>query len=573
MSTTPVIVVEHLHFTYRNRSTPALNDISLTIPAGQCVAIIGPSGAGKSTLCTLLAGFMPQFFRGEASGTVTVHGASPLQSAVIDMLAHVTIVLSQASTQISGVCFTVADEVGFGLQNLGLPADLIRQRVAEALALMEITHLAERSPFQLSGGQQQRVVIAAALAQRPPILILDEPTAQLDPPAVAQLGVTLRRLAAQGQTIIVAEHQLDWVAEYADRVCVLDQGRLVADGTPGDVLRNPDAPAGSPYALRVAQHLARHDMWAPQHPLALCANELVAGIVMPPVNTSPTRPLALTPDSTGPALLAIEQVSFQYPNGVAVLHGVSMTIRAGERVALLGKNGAGKSTLLRHFNGLLRPKCGQVRHHGHDIAKRAPGRASRCASIVFQDVRNQLFAATVAEEVAFGLKLLKLDHATITARVAQTLARCGIAEWADSHPYDIPAALRRLVATAAVMALESDILALDEPTAGMDEAAIAHLAHAINDIHTQGRSVVVVSHDLNFCAAYTDRVVLLKQGRIALDAQWSELGDTDMQLLAEEVGLPLGHACCAQRAIPTTSPAGQLLCSADALRYVGPHQQ
>ena len=195
MNTTPVIVIEQLRFTYHNRSTPALHDISMAIPAGQCVAIIGPAGAGKSTLCTLLAGF-----KGEASGSVTVNGAAPLQSPVIDMLAHVTIVLSQASTQISGVCFTVADEVGFGLQNLGIPADLIRQRVAEALTQMEISHLAERSPFQLSGGQQQRVVIAAALAQRPPILILDEPTAQLDPPAVAQLGATVRRLAANGQT-------------------------------------------------------------------------------------------------------------------------------------------------------------------------------------------------------------------------------------------------------------------------------------------------------------------------------------------------------------------------------------
>jgi energy-coupling factor transport system ATP-binding protein len=566
MSTTPVIAIEHLHFTYHNQSKPALHDISLTIPAGQCVAITGPAGAGKSTLCTLLAGFMPHFFKGEASGQVTVNGVSPLQSPVIDMLAHVTIVLSQANTQISGVCFTVADEVGFGLQNLGVPADVIRQRVAEALTLMEIAHLAERSPFQLSGGQQQRVVIAAALAQRPPILILDEPTAQLDPPAVAQLGATLRRLVRNGQTIIVAEHQLDWVAEFADRVCVLDHGRLVADGPPHDILRMPGTPAGRPYALRVAQHLAKHGMWQPHHPLAITVDELVTGIVPAPASPPHTRPLVPLTDTVGAPLLAIEQVSFTYPSGVAVLHGVSLTIRAGERVALLGKNGAGKSTLLRHFNGLLRPSSGHVRHHGHDIVKQAPGRASRCASIVFQDVRNQLFAATIADEVAFGLKLLKLDQATIERRVAETLAICGIATWADSHPYDIPVALRRLVATAAVMALESDMLALDEPTAGMDEAAIAYLAQAIHHVHDQGRSVVVVSHDLNFCAAYTDRVVLLKDGLIVLDAHWSELSNHQLQQLADEVGLPLGHACCAQLALPTTSPSGTILCDAVALR-------
>jgi energy-coupling factor transporter ATP-binding protein EcfA2 len=193
---------------------------------------------------------MPQFFRGTVSGTAAVDRVSPLKASVHALLPHVTVVLSQASTQISGVCDTVSGEVGFALQNLGYPVAEIRDRVTAALTTMEIAHLAERSPFQLSGGQQQRLVIAAALALNPPVLVFDEPTAQLDPPTVAALGITLRQLAATGKTIIVAEQHLDWVAAYADRVLVLNHGQVHADGPPAAIIGSADAALGRSYALR-----------------------------------------------------------------------------------------------------------------------------------------------------------------------------------------------------------------------------------------------------------------------------------------------------------------------------------
>ena len=425
--TTPIISVDQLSFNYRRQTKPAIANVSFALQSGSVTAIIGKAGAGKSTLCALLAGFMPQFFRGKTSGSLQVDGRDPLTSSIIEMLPHATMVTSQASTQISGVCFSVAEEVGFALQNLSFPVAEITQRVQRAMELMEITHLAERSPFQLSGGQQQRLVIAAALALSPPILILDEPTAQLDPPAVAALGVTLRNLAQAGQTIVVAEHHLDWVGAYADRVLVLRDGHLIADDVPRAILADESRADGRPYCVRLSHHAQHHGVWLADHPTAITPAELSAGI---------------------------------------------------------------------------------------DTA----------------------------------------------------LAICGLTALADIHPYDLPVAQRRLVATAAIMALESDLIALDEPTAGLDEANITQLVTAMDYATAHGRAVVLVSHDLDFCAAQTDRVVLIQAGVVAIDTRWDTLTSAQLSLLQHEVGLPLGQATCVERALAPQSALARVLCQPSALR-------
>ncbi len=536
MNTTIVSLTE-LTFTYLRRTSAALDEISLDIAPGTVTAIIGPAGAGKSTLCALLAGFMPQFFRGTVSGNALVDGVSPITESVQALLPHVTVVLSQASTQISGVCDTVAAEVGFALANMGVPVVDIRTRVAEALATMEIGHLADRSPFQLSGGQQQRMVIAAALALNPPVLVFDEPTAQLDPPTVAALGDTLRQLAASGKTIIVAEQHLDWVAAYADRVIVLENGRIHADGPPHTVIADAALALGRSYAYRLATYAQSQGIWLGTHAATTHA-ALVAGIDKDAALGQPTRPLSVERSPAG--VLQCTSVQFAYPNGIPVLKDVDLTVYRGERVALLGRNGAGKSTLLRHFNGLLRPQSGVIALNGIPIGTRAPGMVAQQMSIVFQDVRNQLFAATVRAEVAYGPSLLQVSKAEQERRVTTALAICGLTSDADTHPYDLPVARRRLVATAAIMALESDIIALDEPTAGLDSISIDTLTQAMDAATRAGRAILLVTHDLNFCATHTDRVVLLAEGRIVLDAPWSALNDAQIAMLDAEVGLPLG---------------------------------
>jgi energy-coupling factor transport system ATP-binding protein len=561
-----VVRTENLSFTYTRREKPALSGITLTIQSGTVTAIIGPAGAGKSTMCALLAGFMPQFFRGTVSGEAVVDGISPIDASVHAVLPHVTVVLSQASTQISGVCDTVADEVGFALQNLGFPVDAIRERVGVALQTMEIAHLATRSPFQLSGGQQQRMVIAAALALNPPVLIFDEPTAQLDPPTVDALGVTLQQLAAAGKTIIVAEQHLDWVATYADRVIVLHEGRIHAEGPPGSLIGDAERALGRSYALRLSTYAARMGIWSGTS-TATTRDALVAGIdrtAQPPQPTVPV-PVSMPAEKIQP-VLECRSVQFAYTPGTPVLNDVDMTLFRGERIALLGTNGAGKSTLLRHFNGLLRPQSGTILLNGTAIGTTAPGALARQMSIVFQDVRNQLFAATVRAEVAYGPSLLGISAAEQQRRVESALTACNLSADADTHPYDLPVARRRLVATAAIMALESDIIALDEPTAGLDDASIQSLSQALGTCTAAGRTVVLVTHDLDFCATHTDRVILLAGGRIILDAQWTALSDTQIELLASHVGLPLGFDVARRAHIKAGTALHRTLTAADALR-------
>jgi energy-coupling factor transport system ATP-binding protein len=555
------VILDHLSFRYQRKTDAALHDITYHIPPNQITALIGAAGAGKSTLCAMIAGFMPQFFRGQVDGTITVNNQSPIMSRIIDMLPHVTLVTSQASSQISGVCFTVAEEVGFALQNLGVAPDTIRQRVTDALHTMDITHLAERSPFALSGGQQQRMVIAAALALQPPVLVFDEPTAQLDPPAVAALGRTLRQLADRGHTIIVAEHHLDWVTAYADDVILLDHGQLVGSGSPSHVFRTYQQKSGRPYLIRLQTYLAQQGICDQTHVITT-----VDQLVMTTPPDMQITEVQSTPVATSSAILQVNDVHFAYTPDAPVLNGVSMSIGAGERIALLGRNGAGKSTLMRHLNGLLRPTNGTVCINDHDIARTAPGQNARRVGIVFQDVRNQLFAATIRDEIAFGPRTLGLSSSEIQRRVAHALTTCGLTDVADTHPYDIAPARRRLVATAAVMALESDILALDEPSAGLDEATIVQLIDAIDATTVQGRSVILVSHDLNLCAAFTERVILIKAGLVAIDSTWQALTLAELQLLDDEVGLPMGHKLALYHQIALDTPLGRHLCNPIALR-------
>lgn len=235
-----MIQLDNVTYHYPRAEMPALDGLNLDIPAGQFCAVVGANLAGKSTLCNALAGFVPHFYRGRLDGTITVGETNIAESSLAELAGQVGLVFANPFNQITGARFTVFDEVAFGLENLGVPPDEMRVRVAEALEVVGLSDVAGRSPFALSGGQQQRVAIASVLVMRPRVMVLDEPTSQLDPTGSREVFEVLRDLAAAGETtVVLAEHKLEWIAAFADRVLVLSQGRIVADGTPGDVLASP----------------------------------------------------------------------------------------------------------------------------------------------------------------------------------------------------------------------------------------------------------------------------------------------------------------------------------------------
>ena len=559
---TPIITLQDVTFTYSIGAKPALRNITLEIPAGQICGVVGRAGAGKSTLCALCAGFIPNFYQGAFSGSARIDGQDVVERSVADLVRHVGLVGSNAFSQISGARFTVYEEIGFALENLGLPREEIAERIEWAIEALQLAELRDRSPYELSGGQQQRLVLAATLAMRPPVLVLDEPTAQLDPPTIANLADLLRSLSRQGTTILFAEHRLEWTAELAERVLVLDEGQLIADGPPDRVLTDPvlrERKIGWPRPALLADRARTHGLWPTARPLPITLEGLIEGmrnaeernrgsseatenVMRTPYSVEDPRPdtqYATRNTQSGGAIVQVENVHFRYPSGVEALRGVSLTVGGGERIALLGRNGAGKSTLLRHLNGLLLPSSGRVTVAGIDTRSTTVARCARHVGIVFQDIRNQLFARTVRDELRFGPRNLGYGPAQADEMVARAMQVLGLADVAEVHPYDLPPALRRLVAVGAVVAMETDVLVLDEPTAGLDNPSIGRLTDLAALLASQGKTIIVVSHDLDFCFEALDRVILLKDGQLTLDTHWSSLAPAERSTLADTVGLPL----------------------------------
>src|SRR6266545_3494612 len=556
----PIVALHNVSFSYRLASRPALSNITLLAPAGQICGIVGRAGAGKSTLAAICAGFIPNFYPGKFSGQARIDGQDVVEKTVAELVSHVGLVGSNAFSQISGARFTVDEEIGFGLENLGLPREIIVERIEWALKAMQLEDL--------------------------------------------------RDLARQGTTILFAEHRLEWTAELAERVLVLDAGQLVDDGPPETVLAKQallDRTIGWPRPALIAARARAQGLWPATRPLPVTLDALVAGLRedrpptdhrpltndhRPPITDGEIRDLRLeTSDDLqassikhqvssdtvvgcrSPALpfdtlrnrgvegsvVEINNIRFSYPSGVEALRGVSLTIGAGERIALLGRNGAGKSTLLRHTNGLLQPSAGQVLVKGMDTRKTSVARCARHVGIVFQDIRNQLFARTVREELRFGPRNLGYPAAEVDALVDQAMTALGLSQFADTHPYDLPPALRRLVAVGAVLAMNSDVLVLDEPTAGLDNPSIARLKTLAHALVAQGKSIVVVSHDLDFCFEALDRVILMQNGQITLDSSWSLLDETTRATLEADVGLPLALQAARTLAAPAESALGLLL--------------
>lgn len=271
-----MIELVNFSFRYALGDRPALHDISLHIPAGQLCAIIGPNGAGKSTLCFALSGFIPYFYKGETTGAATVAGYNVLMTTPGALAGTVGLVFANPFNQITGARFTVREEAAYGLENLGVPRAEMEERVAAALALAGLSDLAERSPYTLSGGQQQRLAIASVIILRPRLLVLDEPTSQLDPLGTRDIFALLARLAAQdGTTVVLASHKLEWIGEHAGRVVVLDEGRIVADGSPAEVLVSAEiaAIAGQTRYTQAALQARAAGLTPPERPLPLTLSQ------------------------------------------------------------------------------------------------------------------------------------------------------------------------------------------------------------------------------------------------------------------------------------------------------------
>ena len=485
------IEISNLSFTYESRSSPALDKVNLTVEPREFVLLAGASGSGKSTLIKCINGLIPHRYVGEYAGQASIRGQAVPDSRFLQLSLTVGTVLQEADKQL--VSSIVEDDVAFGPGNLALPREEIERRVKSSLEAMDILRLRQRSIFAISGGQKQRLAIADVLAMEPDILLFDEPLANLDSNGVHLMQAIFRTLHETGKTIVVSEHRTEEVLRSKPtRVVVIDNGKLLADS------EDPKVLVKFKDILKVPAEYALEGVTPP--------NEVSPDYTRLDMSTTPAQ-----------ELVKVDDLAFEYSGGVKALSGISFTIHEGERVALLGNNGAGKSTLALSLIGLLKPTAGHVLIEGKNTRKLNTSEIAKTLCLVFQSPFSMLFARTVRDELSFGPKNLEYSTQVIDSIVPETAKRCSISHLLDGSPFASSFGEKKRICVGAVLTIQPKCIILDEPTAGQDYRSYSNFMNFICSLEEHVKSFIVITHDPDLAIEYTDRAIVLNDGRIIAD--------------------------------------------------------
>lgn len=570
--TVPLLQLDRLRITHESSTRATPDNVSFTVDAGEALLLLGPSGCGKSTLALAAAGLVPRAIDAALEGEVRLGGVDATTLEAGCAAEHVAIVFQDPDAQL--VTATVEDEVAFGVENLCLDEAEIERRVTAALVAVGLADRRRDAPEVLSGGGRQRLAIAAALALGSPLLVLDEPTANLDPAGARDVYATLAPLVAAGtHGVLLVEHNLDEALRIATRVVALnDAGRVIADGTPREVLvgqADELAAAGVwlPVGVGVSRALARAGVDVRGAPLT--ASELVAAVDAPepdaplaapssvrpgdraraePPDPRPPHAHALaprTPASTtlGRPLLRVSDLTVRAGERV-LLDNVSLDIAEGSFTAVVGPNGAGKTTLLHTIAGVVRPPKRAVHLDGDDVARLSPRQLRSRVGVVFQNPEHQFLRQRVRDELELGLDA---HDPSVAARVDELLARFGLLAQADLHPFLLSGGGKRRLSVGTALIERAPLLILDEPTYGQDRARAEELLQLLRDLHRGGATIIMATHDLQLVAEHASEVVVLADAQLVAHGHVGDVFDADV---LDRVGLglpPLARALRAAR--------------------------
>lgn len=540
----PLIRVRDLSLTHAGASDPSPASITFDVRPGEVILVLGPSGSGKSTLTLALNGLIPHSLPARIEGGVEIAGRDTAEASVAELSTQVSMVFQDPDSQL--VTGTVLDEVAFALENLRMPVDEVLARSEAALRRLGLWERRTWNPDRLSGGGRQRLAIACAVASGAPIVVLDEPTANLDPQGIDDVYEALRDLAADGEhTIVLVEHNLDAAMSFATRVIVLDRdGRLAFDGPTGIIIReHTDALVEMGVWLPAATLAARQLRLAGVSikPLPLTSKELRESLpaVLPVlVERAESAPV------TSPALITVRDLNVT-KHRQRVLHDVNLEIAEGSLTAIVGANGAGKTTLLQAIAGVVPPPRRRIQVGALDPATASPRELAAEIGFVFQNPEHQFITTTVFDELAHGLRLRRLDDIDVHAQVTEMLLRFGLEKKAAVHPFLLSGGEKRRLSVGTALITRPRVLALDEPTFGQDRARAAELLHLLHALRDEGTTILLVTHDLQLVADHTTHTIVLSDGRVHAAGPTTRLLGDASSLEGAGLRLPVAY-----RALP-----------------------
>lgn len=471
-----MIELNNVSYTYPHTVQPALHRITLFLEKGRCIMVTGPSGAGKTSLCLAASGILHHEYGGKKEGSVVIDKKDVSHYHSLSELAqNVGVVFDDPEAQM--IFTTVEEEILSALEHRGLTAAVIEQRLSGIMKITYLEELKDRSPHNLSGGQKQRVALAATLALGNEILILDEPTSELDEHATKRIAGILKDIKDQGKTILLIEHKFSHFREMVDTLIVLENGEITAQGIPDAVLMD-------------------------NH---------IRGMVMPDFSTVRKNIRAAIP---GEPIISVRDLTHCYAD-VQALSGISLTIKKGEFIAIVGENGSGKTTLVKHFNRLLLPTSGDVIVSGKNTKECSIAALACDVGLVFQNPDHMFFADTVREEIAYGVKNLGIEKGDEVINAALTDA--GLTESADLYPRWLSRGERQRLGIACVVAMQPSVIVLDEPTTGLDGYEALLVIDMLKKLQEQGHTIIIITHNREIAVHCADRLITMENGKIISD--------------------------------------------------------
>ena len=512
-----MIELKDFSFQYKAQSEPTLKNLNLTIYKGEKVLIVGPSGSGKSTIGQCLNGIIPNIYKGTSSGQFLIQGKEAFDLSIYEKSHLVSTVLQDTDGQFIGL--SVAEDLAFALENDMVELGTMKERVQSWAERLDLMNLLDHRPQDLSGGQKQRVSLAGVLIDESPILLFDEPLANLDPKSGQDIIDLIDQIhEEQGTTTIIIEHRLeDVLYRPVDRVILINQGQVLFNGRPDELLRTTllaENGIREPLYLTALRQLGQ-DINQLEH------LDRLDDIQLDDVNC--VIPEA-TFTKTGEAeeLLKLEQISFAYQENHPILKNISLTIPKGQRLAIVGKNGAGKSTLAKAICGFITTE-GQYTSRGEDIKQESVKERAERVGYVLQNPNQMISTNMIFDEVALGLRLRGISEEDIKERVYQALKTCGLYEFRKWPISALSYGQKKRVTIASILVLGPEILVLDEPTAGQDQRNYTDIMEFLDSLQEKGHTIVMITHDMQLMLDYSDRALVVSDGQILADLSPAEL--------------------------------------------------